>query len=629
MKGITSSAAFRTLAAVAAATALAAACRADAAGTVVSVSFSETPAPATVEEMVRTHTNSVATLTYADGSRARFPLRYRRLFGVRDRIARQGDRTLAAGQLYDHRMEPLQDPFGRPVIAETPDGNSLLEIDGRPFLVTHYEYDWLLSDGTPARKARDWYRRMPMSMTLAKLQQDPKNGALSVETLRPIDLSSVNGLWVPCAASQTPWNTHLGSEEDYDLEYSPLSRRHRITLEGERAMSELYFRNRRKASRYRYGHIPEVRVKADGTTTVTKHYALGRGAWEKAQVMPDRRTVYLSDDGNHVMLAMYVGDAAENLDAGTLYAARWVQTAATAGGRARLRWIRLGHATSAEIEALARHVRFEDIFDAVAPARNGRCPAGYQRIRAGSSSDECLKVRPGMQQAAAFLETRRYAALRGATTEWRKMEGIALNPADRRLYLAVSTIANGMTRERRAPADHIRLPGNKAGAVYTLNLGSGVRDADGDPIPSDHVAVEMFVEPALLGRPLARADARGNTAAEDRIANPDNLFFSEGMRTLFIGEDSGMHLNNYLWAYEVDSGRLTRILSATAGAELAGLQVVDDLGGHAYILSNTQHHGDLPRSVPKRLARALRSRIDRLDAQVGYIAGLPAIRRRP
>jgi hypothetical protein len=65
----------------------------------------------------------------------------------------------------------------------------------------------------------------------------------------------------------------------------------------------------------------------------------------------------------------------------------------------------------------------------------------------------------------------------------------------------------------------------------------------------------------VAGEDLAKADPRGNTAADDKMANPDNLSFSEDLRTLYIGEDSGMHANNYLWAYNIDTMKLSRILS--------------------------------------------------------------------
>ena len=84
-------------------------------------------------------------------------------------------------------------------------------------------------------------------------------------------------------------------------------------------------------------------------------------------------------------------------------------------------------------------------------------------------------------------------------------------------------------------------------------------------------------------------DALGNSANPDKIANPDNLKYSEAMRTLFIGEDSGNHVNNFLWAYNVDTKQLSRILSCPAGAESTGLHAVDDLNGFSYIMSNFQH----------------------------------------
>lgn len=87
------------------------------------------------------------------------------------------------------------------------------------------------------------------------------------------------------------------------------------------------------------------------------------------------------------------------------------------------------------------------------------------------------------------------------------------------------------------------------------------------------------------------ADSLGNTA-NPNIASPDNLKFSETLRTLFIGEDSGNHVNNFLWAYNVDTKSLDRILSTPAGAEATGLHAVDSINGWTYIMSNFQHAGD-------------------------------------
>ncbi|MFZ1326320.1 MAG: alkaline phosphatase PhoX [Candidatus Contendobacter sp.] len=591
--------------------------------TIKSVEFTSTPAPATAEEMAKTYSRSVAKISYQDGRVEEKPLAYNVLFSVKDPVAELNGQKHPAGQLYNYKMEPLLDPLGNPVVAETPDANSLLNIDGKLFLVTHYEYDWILSDGSVAFTAPGWYTRMPMSMTLSDIAQ-AGDGKLTATKVRPIDFSGVNGIWIPCFGSQTPWNTHLGSEEDYDLIYNPLdSKNYGTTAAGLKAMRELYFKGEREANPYHYGLIPEVTVKADGSTSVVKHYAMSRGTWEVAKLMPDGRTAYLGDDGAHVQMTMFVADKYGDLSAGTVYTAKWNQTSDQNGGSADLTWIKLGHGTDAEIKALAEKLTFNDIFSPVAP-NNGQCPAGYQRVRAGSTADECLTLKPGMEKAAAFLETRRYTALLGGTTEWTKMEGIAVNGKDKKLYMAMSRIETSMRSDPTEPADHIKLPENKAGATYTLDLKSGGKDSQGNAIDSEWVAVRMYVEPKLLGKPMA-TDALGNTAEVDSIANTDNVFFSEKMRTLFIGEDSGMHVNNFIWAYNVDTQQLSRILTVTAGAETNGLQVVENLNGHAYIMANSQHWGDFISTTNADLKARLNPLIDKFYAPVGYIGGIPGL----
>ncbi|MFH1493574.1 MAG: alkaline phosphatase PhoX [Pseudomonadota bacterium] len=585
------------------------------------VEFVETAgAPTSAGDMSKTLATAKAVVTYSDGSKKEYPLSYNTLFSLQDKV---GGNAYAAGQLFNHTMQPLMDANGQPMIVETPDGNSLLNVDGSLYLVTHLEYDWLLANGTEASG------RAPMGMLLTGLNQ-ATDGKLSVKSQRAIDFSSVGGTWINCAASQTPWNTHLGSEEDYDLQFNPLNSNYSTTVAGLKAMTELYFDNSRQANPYDYGFIPEVTVKKDGATSVAKHYSMGRGAWEMSKVMADGKTAYIGDDGAYTMMAMFVADKSGDLSAGTLYAARWNQTSDQGGGAANLGWYKLGKASDAEIRAIIDSgVTFNSIWDAVLPVTDASgaktCNAGYTRIRAGSTSDECLTLKPGMEKAAAFLETRRYAAYLGATTEFTKMEAIASNARDKKAYMAMSRIESSMKSETAAPADHIKLPENKAGATYTLELAGSQKTANGgEIINSDYVATRMYVEAALLGKPIS-TDAYGNTADVNTIANTDNVFFSEKMRTLFIGEDSGMHVNNYVWAYNVDTRKLTRMLSSAAGAENTGLQILDNLNGHAYIMSNNQHWGDLPGSVPASLKADLQSRIDRFHAPVGYIGGLPGM----
>ncbi len=311
-------------------------------------------APGTALDMTRTYSGASAVIHYKGGEQETMPLEYHVLYHNTDKV---GSNPYEAGRLYDAFGNALTDPFGAPLIAETPDGTSLFAIPGAPsspsgeaslYLVTQYEYDWLLSDGSEASETDGWYSRAPSAMNLTTLAQDPTSGALTATDQQNIDFSGVGGLWIPCAASQTPWSTHLAGEEDYDFF------RRDLVDASVADMTELYFRNTVQASPYGYGYPVEVAVRADGGTSVFKHYSMGHASWEKAQVMPDGRTAYYGDDGTNTGLFMYVADKPGLLSAGTLYAARWDQESDQNGGSAKLTWIRLGHATDYEV---ARHDR--------------------------------------------------------------------------------------------------------------------------------------------------------------------------------------------------------------------------------------------------------------------------------
>ena len=163
---------------------------------------------------------------------------------------------------------------------------------------------------------------------------------------------------------------------------------------------------------------------------------------------------------------------------------------------------------------------------------------------------------------------------------------------------------------------------------------NGQKDSKGNAIDSSYVASSM--SGLVVGEDLPAADAYGNTANVDKVANPDNLSYSEAMRTLFIGEDSGNHTNNYVWAYNVDTKELNRILSVPAGAEATGLFAADDRNGFSYIFSNFQHPGD---EVDGKAITAVNKDelIKAVDEQIGinktggigYISGLPSLTNMP
>lgn len=574
-----------------------------------SVEFIGMKAPQTVEERSKAYTDAKVRINYREGSERTFGLTYNVLHYNTDSID-----GVTAGMLYNRGGSPLLSPNGVPYISEAPDANTLLVLPGGGlYLITHFEYDPF--GAVPEIK-------LPMTMNLAAIEQDPKTGILRTTALKNIDMSGVGGLWTPCAGSLSPWNTHLGSEE-----YEPDARCESIAY----CPSTLNYMHlfldpsgkRKPARAYDYGLVPEVTVTAEGKASVVKHRALGRISREVVQVMPDNRTAYQGDDGTYNVLTMFVADRAGDLSSGTLYAARWEQRSGPGEreGEATLSWLRLGHAADADLKKLANRLDFDDIFE----SRPTATP-GFRTIKAGHSEGlvEHLRLKKGMEKAAAFLETRRYAAYVGATTEFEKFEGVALNAADRKVYLAFSRISGGMEDRPGDAANHMRLPRLSAGAVYEMSLSGSQTDLSGAAIGSDYVGIA--VKALLLGEDIGK-NALGETAAADKIANPDNIKFSEKMRTLFIGEDSSEgHINNFLWAYNVDTGHPARILSVPAGAEVTGLQVVEDLNGHAYIMGNYQHAGEFSKKIDLDLKARLTPRIDRSKAPIGYIGGLPALK---
>ncbi|MDP2874607.1 MAG: DUF839 domain-containing protein [Holophaga sp.] len=602
------------------------------------IDFTPSRAPVSEEEMVMPFSNAVLH----DGDKE-ISLQYHPLFRSGDLVG-----GVPAGLIVDRNGKALAssspDKKGDialgPFNSWSPDANSLIQVAGaksgtaganRLFLVTHFEYHTEAPSVNKSEPPVDLYANLPMAMNRTSIDQNHHDGKLSAVSLSNIDMSGVNGLWTPCAASLTPWNSHMGSEE-----YEPDARHfENKPLD----VMNLYLGKmglnaaQGGANAYDYGHAVEVRIHADGSDKVEKHYAMGRLAFELADVMPDGRTAYFGDDGKDVGLFMFVADKKSDLSAGTLYAARFEQTDAANGGAAKLSWLRLGHAKDAEIRKLVRNgVRFSDQFEvSEQPSENFR-PVHIYTGTGGKTKLEYLKLKPGMAQAAAFLETRRYAAWLGATTEFTKMEGQTHSVRNKKLYTALSYIEGGMLdgKNESRPRDDIHLSGDTedlvCGAVFETDLKAGVKDTDGKPIHSEWAATATRALITGARKPAAQtAYGKYDKCDTDRVANPDNLKYSDKLGILFIGEDSGNHLNNFLWAYRTADGKLTRLGAAPIGAEWTGLQVVENANGYAYLMSNIQHPGaakDL-KNYPDEIRAVMRTKVDQRGA-VGYFGPFPA-----
>lgn len=592
----------------------------------VSATFNAMSAPtlSNPAAMAATTVSSSLSVTLSDNSVQNYKLAYQSFFITGDSVPDGKGGTILAGGYYDINNKPITDKSvagkERQFFSDSPDGTSLLSvanptvtgIKGKAvFAVVQFEYTTRDQAGVSA------YGLLPSPIAVLTLDQDQATGKLSLVKYHNVDTSKVNGLWITCGASLSPWGTHLSSEEyEPDAQFSS-------TDNQLKAYSKNLYGDETKANPYNYGHLPEVTVNPDGTGTIKKHYCMGRISHELVQVMPDNRTVLMGDDATNSGLFMFVADNEKDLSSGTLYVAKvgadFSIDPAAAG--AKLSWIKLGSATSAEIEAMANTLKPSDIMSV---SKTDPSDTSFTKIFTGGKAN-WIKVKPGMEKAAAFLETHRYAYLAGGSMGFTKMEGTTVNIKDKVAYSALQNMvdsmvknsANGWNAQSGISIDKAVF----AGGIMAHSMTGGQSDTSGVAIKSEWVPYQT--KALLVGEDIP-ADALGNLANPDKVGNPDNLKFSEKMRTLFIGEDSGYHVNNFLWAYNVDTKVLSRIMSMPAGAEATGLHVVDDLNGWTYIMSNFQHAGDWSNSLHAKVQATLDPLVranykDRFGAAVGYL----------
>jgi secreted PhoX family phosphatase len=485
------------------------------------------------------------------------------------------------GALQTRDGRPLRDDAGVPIVTATHDNTTLHQIDGNFFMVNSVE-------------------SIPAAMFVTSLARDPATGALSATATHAVDMSPVDGLWYSCAGSKSPWGTHLASEEfpgDGRIFYSSTSwadlRTKALTTPTfpEYKLVAQYWGVdltdaaqdgtpdgdiadfKAKYSPYFNGFAVEAALDGNGQATLKKHYAMGRHSMELPYVMPDNKTVLLTDDGTNVNFFMFVADNAGDLSAGTLYAMRAYQTTPVGAKdfTADIEWISLGHATNAQISALLHpaagtaHLTFFDMFDVEAPAGNNTCPtAGFKAVRgANAETLECIKLKPGMELAASRLETRRYAGFLGATNELNKSEGLSYDPDSHTVYVSITDIAKGMVTQPGGD-DHISVAPNPCGTVFGLNVGP-YSDASG-AVVTNYAPYNWY--PVVVGVPTSYAAGSlyaGNTCSVNGIASPDNLGFLRGYNTLIIGEDTSGHQNDAIWAYNTLTRQLTRIMTTPYG----------------------------------------------------------------
>lgn len=409
----------------------------------------------------------------------------------------------------------------------------------------------------------NWEDR-PGGMSRIRVQKDPSTGVWSVmnNDAAMVDFRGVNGTWVNCFGTVSPWGTPLTSEELYFDDTSQWNNPGYNYIGDVEDLAT--YLDDTYPNPYDYGYIVELTNPDDAdvaNVVPNKLETLGRFSHENSVVMPDEKTVFLSDDGTGVVFFKFVADTAGDLSAGTIYAAQATQTGTSnnpAYAGFDLTWIALGSGDEATLEAAIRDydgIDQSDYTDGATSYISDEQVCDYAESVAGSDlacdTDTTADSNPFSDNRVAFLESRKVAAALGATAEFRKMEGVNINlgraetlsedgdpDTTAYMYMAMSEVNATMSDSD----GDIQLTANDCGVVYQMPL---EYDAG-----TDSYDVSSMV-PAVAGGPYD-GGATVNQCNVHNISNPDNVIVLDDGRVL-IGEDTGEHENNMLWVFDPEA----------------------------------------------------------------------------
>ena len=632
-------------------------------------------------------TNATTDITYENNYIENVNVEYKEIVKSGDLLPKTGSsgEFVKIGELFDgsNVALPLINIEGN--ISGYTDGTSLIKLANPTttftnhntlFMVTQFEYN-----------TNSAYTSGAFSpINIITLKQNKKSGELTAVSAHNLNTTGVNGMYFTCASSITPWNTILSSEE-----YPPNTWAWQCYLRGvggnlNDPSGNQYaeyggdsnfpgYLNLIKnmynlpipgsitiPSPYRYGYIPEVTVLPNGTGTITKHYCMGRFSHEAAVVMPDRRTVLFGNDSNTGCFFMFIADVAGNLTSGKLYAAKLTQigTGATSSSWT-VKWILMGHGTDSEIFNFIDTTLPEELYNIQARDSTGgytlngtyypKTADGYIKSRILNELTmaqhqlymKYIGTTPEHFKKFAFLESVRCAEWLGATCEASKMEGVDVNIKDKVAYYAMSSRGANIIVDGNGELDEMKISTSESsnGYVFKALLGDNKVTIQGssrntgfveEAIDSAWVPYELSSISQLAGS-SASGHYLGDTSVDNKVANPDNVKFSEKLRTLFIGEDSGKRTNNRLWAFNVDTNVSRCIMSTPFGSESTGLGIYDDINGFSYCTTSFQHMG-----TPSSLASSYFGSTEISNAfinrwgsnyrnitSIGYISSLPCL----
>ncbi len=403
----------------------------------------------------------------------------------------------------------------------------------------------------------------PGGMSRMALEKD-NQGSWTVTDAMMLDFDGVKGTAANCFGSVTPWNTPLTSEEwivDSKVDTTTNPNWNNPALVSSDMIGYMWQLTAPDAPNpYRYGYIAEVQNPTANEPMVVKHYALGRFEHENATVMPDGKTVYLSQDDTGGVLFKFVADTPEDLSSGTLYGAKLTQDVgqndpATTGFD--VAWVELGHGDNTMIEAWIadfdgigtdQYVDGESNYMTMADVEawaNGA--ATYPTVANGGG-----KVTAGepMDNRAVFLESRQAARLKGATAEWRKLEGISINTKRAQEAIeGVNTIDGEDVRDAYVYLAIADLDNTLIDNEGDIQLSSRVKDCGGVYRAKLEEGYNISrIEPLVMGSTYRSSLSGAARCDVDQLSQPDNVIVMDDGR-IIIGED-GFQENNTLWLYE-------------------------------------------------------------------------------
>ena len=482
----------------------------------------------------------------------------------------------------DYERQTIQTAYGQyRVIGQTgdqyegelPEGlGHIYNLDGDTLILENDmpDFNGFVSTGENTGYLFTNWEEYPGGMSRIGLSKSA-SGEWSVEDAMMVNFANVKGTGANCFGSVSPWNTPLTSEEwivNSDVNSTTYaSWNDPDEIANNDRLGRFWQLTDEPINPYDYGYIVEITDATAENPVPVKHFTIGRYEHENSVVMPDRRTVYSSQDDTGGVLFKFVADTAEDLSSGTLYGAKLAQDAGVNDPAVTgfdVSWVELATSDNATIEAWiddfdgigsdqyvdgdTSYMTVADVEAWAAWVEAGR-PAGtnYPTVQNGGG-----KVTAGqpMDDRAAFLESRQAAKQLGATAEWRKLEGISIHA--------------GRVQEAIEGIDLV--PGEEVTNAYMYmgiaDIDNTMTDGEGDIQLSDRVkdCGGVFravidpdyslsrIEPVVMGATYRSSLDGAERCDVNNLSQPDNVIVMQDGRIL-IGED-GFQENNPLWMYE-------------------------------------------------------------------------------